>query len=136
MPTLTMRTQFDLQLHSREQSKTTEEQDTALEHGKIAVDAMFRGAPPSDSVALQLTEAFARIERCRQQDTLEEGGERPRPMTLSPLQSGEVHESVADLPQRVGGFDIDPDGRTDARGRPLNKFDEDRGIWEPVYYKD
>lgn len=136
MQRLTIRTEFALQQHWREQSIDTEGQDTALQHGKQVVAAAFPQGSPSDFVAASLANAFARVERCRSEDTNDAGHEAPRPMTLTTLQSGEVHESVAHLPQTIGGFEIDPGQFTDARGRPMNRFDEGRMIWEPIEYQD
>lgn len=136
MPQLTIRTEFDLQQLSREQSISTEKRDTARQRASEAVHGMFPHGSPSEEVARQLTDALARIESCREEDTDSQGRQRPRPMTLTTMQSGEVHESVEHLPQRYGAFDMSPEGRTDEYGRPLNKFNKERGIWEPLDYGD
>lgn len=138
MRKLTIRTQFDLQAHWREQSKNTEREDMAVELGKRAVHAMFpHGGIPSPSVVEQLTQAVARVERCRVEDTdSQTGQEFPCPMTRSTLKLGKVHESVAHLPQRCSAFDMDPEGRKDAWGRLLNRWNEERKIWEPIDYED
>jgi hypothetical protein len=137
MRKLTIRTQFDLQAHWHEQSKNMAGEDTAVELGRHAVHAMFPHGAPSPSVAEQLTQAVARVERCRAEDTdSQTGREFPQPMLRPLLEVGQLHESVAELPRNVGAFELNPEGRTDEWGRPLNKWNEERKIWEPIDYKD
>jgi hypothetical protein len=57
-------------------------------------------------------------------------------MTLSTLQMGDVHESVEHLPKRIGAFDIPVDERTDAKGRPIHRWDEEKQYWAPIEYGD
>lgn len=98
---------------------------------------MFPHGAPSPSVAEQLTQAMAKLERCRAENTDgQTGQEFPRPMTKSTLERGEVHESVAELPKRQGAFEIGPEAWKDEWGRPLNRWNEERKIWEPIDYKD
>ena len=137
MQRMTIRTQLGLQALWQEQSKSTEGDDTAVELGRRAVQAMFPHGAPSPFIAEQLTQAVARVERCRAEDTDGTTGQtNPQPMTRSTLESGEVHESVAHLPQNVGAFDMDPDEWKDEWGRLLNKWNNERRIWEPIDYKD
>jgi len=135
MQRLTVRTEFGLRLLWREQSKTTEGEDTAQELGKRAVAAMFPNGGPSSSVAEQLQNAIARVERCRAEDTSKDGAEHPTPMTLSTLQTGNLHESVAELPKRIGELEMSPATYVDEYGRPLNRWNDARKIWEPIEYE-
>ena len=135
MRQLTIRDEFGLRQLWREQSRNTEGEDTALQVGKDAVTAMFPHGVPSGHVADQLANALADVERHQQANTNPKTGEvKPTPLTKSTLQRCPVHSSVEHLPQRTGAFEMDPGGYRDEYDRPLNKWNDLRKIWEPVYY--
>ena len=131
MQRLSIRQDFALHEQSLEQRKNTEQRDRVREAGAAAVAQMFPQGQASLGVQSQLVDAVARLERCREQDTDDRGIERPTPMTRSTLDLG-VHESVQGLPQRRGGFDISPEGRTDADGNLLHEWDPVNGGWIPT----
>lgn len=135
MRQFSIREAFALQDDLQRQQKQQESRDRARDNARAAVGRMFRPNAVSPGVSQLLENAVTRLERCREQDTDEYGEEIPSQLTRSPLDMG-VHESVEHLPQRRGGFDISPEGRTDEKGRPLHYFHEELNAWIPIQYED
>lgn len=131
MQRLTIRQDFDLHVQSHVQRRSTAQQDRVREAGAAAVARMFPQGQASPGVQNQLAAAVTRLERCREQDTDDQGCEHPTPMTRTTLDLG-VPEHMQGLPQRRGGFDISPEGRMDADGNLLHEWDADNGGWVPT----
>ena len=135
MRQLTIRTAFDLHDSLQKQQRQQESQGRANQAASNVVGRMFPQNRVSPGVSQLLESAVARMEGCREQDTDSYGEEMPRPMTRGTMDMG-VHDSVAHLPQRPGALDMSPEGRTDAKGRPLHYFDGELNAWIPARYED
>ena len=133
---LSIRESFALQEFSLRQQKQQESQDRATNRAQATVQRMFRPNAVSAGVLQLLENAVSRIERCREEDTDENGKVRPSPMSRSALDLVQLDPSVQGLPQRRGGFAISPEGRTDEKGRPLHFWHDELGAWIPCVYGD
>lgn len=107
-----------------------DEVEPALRVGVQRAVAAFPYGEAGESVMMDLSNAYATLERNRAEDTTEEGV-RPRRQSRTLLESGAVHESMAGLPQRSGGFSLGFEHRTDENGEPLHVWDEVNQRWIP-----
>lgn len=130
-----IRESFDMHVSFHVQQKQQESRDLARENAQHTVGRMFQQSRISPGVSALLENAVSKLENCRIQDTNEYGEEIPNPITRTTLDLG-VHESMKDYPQRKGGFDLSPEGRTDAKGRPLHYWDNELNGWLPTRYED
>lgn len=135
MRQLSIREAFGMHDSLQKQQRQQENQDRAKQAAGRVVGRMFPQNNVSPSVCQSLESAVANLERCRDLDTDTYGEETPRPLTRGTMELG-VDESVAHLPQRPGSFDMSPEGRTDAKGRPLHYYDDELMAWIPTRYED
>jgi len=135
MRALTIRDSFAFQSSWQRQQKQQENQDQARDAARASVTRAFRPGRIAPGVSQSLENAFARLERCRDQDTDQTGTVMPQPLTRGTMALG-VHESVEHLPQRPGSFEMSPEGRTDEKGRPLHYYDQELCGWLPIRYDD
>ena len=135
MRQFSIREAFGMQDSLQTQQRQQVNRDQARESAQQTVGRMFQQNRISPSVSGLLENAVAKLERCRIQDTNEFGEEVPNPITRTTLDLG-VPDSMAHFPQRVGGFAISPEGRTDEKGRLMHYWDQELNGWLPIQYED